>query len=81
MRTDSLLKFLLFVIRTLQVLVDAECTHDGSLKHICKYEQWGWETLERRVLDTDRLVSITNLQVYKVPFLRVCTRAFSMGLT
>eukprot|EP00250_Pteridium_aquilinum_P009547 c18742_g1_i1 orf=116-1516(+) len=46
-----------------KVLVDAECTHDGSLKHICKYEQWGWETLERRVLDHDRLVSITNLQL------------------
>lgn len=46
-----------------KVLVDAECTHDGSLKHICKYEQWGWDTLERRVLDHDRLVSMTNLQL------------------
>lgn len=55
-----------------KVLVDAECTHDGSLKHICKYEQWGWETLERRVLDTDRLVSITNLQ------LRLLTNGFRL---
>eukprot|EP00897_Mesotaenium_endlicherianum_P003756 jgi/Mesen1/3408/ME000192S02576 len=27
-----------------KVLVDAECTHDGSLKHICKYDEWGWGT-------------------------------------
>ncbi|KAI5070249.1 hypothetical protein GOP47_0014592 [Adiantum capillus-veneris] len=46
-----------------KVLVDAECTHDGSLKHIWKYEQWGWETFERRVLDHERLASITSLQL------------------
>ncbi|MCO5549211.1 hypothetical protein L7F22_002677 [Adiantum nelumboides] len=46
-----------------QVLVDAECTHDGSLKHILKYEHWGWETMERRVLDHERLASITSLQL------------------
>ncbi|KAH7421718.1 hypothetical protein KP509_13G072700 [Ceratopteris richardii] len=46
-----------------KVLVDAECTHDGSLKHICKYEQWGWETLERRLLDPERMASITKLQL------------------
>jgi hypothetical protein len=43
--------------------VDAECTHDGSLKHITKYEQWGWETFERRFLNEDRIASITSLQV------------------
>lgn len=33
-----------------RVLVDAECTHDGSLRHIDKYRtQWGWETLGERV--------------------------------
>ncbi|MCO5576381.1 hypothetical protein L7F22_030191 [Adiantum nelumboides] len=46
-----------------EVLVDAECTHDGSLKHIRKYEHWGWETMERRVLDHERLASITSLQL------------------
>jgi 16S rRNA C967 or C1407 C5-methylase (RsmB/RsmF family) len=45
------------------VLVDAECTHDGSLKHIIKYEQWGWDTFERRFLDADRVASITLLQL------------------
>ncbi len=42
--------------------MDAECTHDGSLKHIIKYEQWGWDTFERRFLDSDRVASITLLQ-------------------
>ncbi|XP_010550470.1 PREDICTED: uncharacterized protein LOC104821331 [Tarenaya hassleriana] len=37
-----------------KVLVDAECTHDGSIKHIQKFEQWGWATFERRVLDAER---------------------------
>ncbi|KAG0585426.1 hypothetical protein KC19_2G010900 [Ceratodon purpureus] len=46
-----------------KVLVDAECTHDGSLKHITKYEQWGWETFERRFLNEDRIASITSLQL------------------
>lgn len=46
-----------------KVLVDVECTHDGSLRHICKYEQWGWDTLERRVLDHDRMVSLSCLQL------------------
>ena len=31
-----------------QVLVDAECTHDGSLKHIVKFNKWGWESFEKR---------------------------------
>lgn len=36
-----------------KVLVDAECTHEGSLKHLQKFEsQWGWETFKARVLDT-----------------------------
>ena len=25
------------------VIVDAECTHDGSIKHLAKFAQWGWE--------------------------------------
>ncbi|XP_019088055.1 PREDICTED: uncharacterized protein LOC104729111 [Camelina sativa] len=47
-----------------KVLVDAECTHDGSIKHIQKFEQWGWTTLERRVLDAERTdISLASLQL------------------
>ncbi|EFJ32485.1 hypothetical protein SELMODRAFT_227613 [Selaginella moellendorffii] len=46
-----------------KVLVDAECTHDGSLKHICKFEQWGWETFEKRFFNSERISTITNLQL------------------
>ncbi|XP_065857779.1 uncharacterized protein [Euphorbia lathyris] len=46
-----------------KVLVDAECTHDGSVKHIQKFEQWGWETLQQRVLNADRTDSLTTLQL------------------
>ncbi|KAE8715932.1 putative methyltransferase NSUN5-like isoform X2 [Hibiscus syriacus] len=42
-----------------KVLVDAECTHDGSVKHIQKFEHWGWKTLQRRVLDAERTDSLT----------------------
>jgi hypothetical protein len=45
------------------VMVDAECTHDGSVKHITKYDQWGWNTFERRFLDPQRISTITELQV------------------
>lgn len=54
------------VLATYQVLVDAECTHDGSVKHIQKFEQWGWTTLQRRVLDALRTDSLTLLQA--MPF-------------
>ncbi|WCJ32638.1 Ribosomal RNA small subunit methyltransferase F [Euphorbia peplus] len=46
-----------------KVLVDAECTHDGSVKHIQKFEQWGWETLQQRVLNAERTDSLTTLQL------------------
>ncbi|KAL8506391.1 hypothetical protein ACS0TY_017320 [Phlomoides rotata] len=46
-----------------KVLVDAECTHDGSIKHIQKFEQWGWKTLSRRVLDAERTDELTVLQL------------------
>ncbi|KAJ2787376.1 hypothetical protein GGI15_000740, partial [Coemansia interrupta] len=29
-----------------RVLVDAECTHDGSLGHVLKYKRLGWQGLE-----------------------------------
>ncbi|CAI5473659.1 unnamed protein product [Closterium sp. Yama58-4] len=45
-----------------KVLVDAECTHDGSLKHILKYDSWGWHTLNKRFLDPQRLSTLAALQ-------------------
>ncbi|XAR73767.1 16S rRNA (cytosine(967)-C(5))-methyltransferase [Bertholletia excelsa] len=46
-----------------KVLVDAECTHDGSIRHIQKFEHWGWTTLQRRVLDVQRTNDLTVLQL------------------
>ncbi|XP_031478859.1 rRNA (cytosine-C(5))-methyltransferase NOP2C-like isoform X3 [Nymphaea colorata] len=46
-----------------KVLVDAECTHDGSVKHILKFEDWGWDTLQRRLLNSERIGSVTQLQL------------------
>ncbi|KAL5793367.1 hypothetical protein ACOSP7_001961 [Xanthoceras sorbifolium] len=46
-----------------KVLVDAECTHDGSVRHIQKFENWGWTTLQRRVLDAERTDNLTSLQL------------------
>ncbi|OWM68204.1 probable 28S rRNA (cytosine-C(5))-methyltransferase isoform X2 [Punica granatum] len=46
-----------------KVLVDAECTHDGSVRHIQKFEQWGWETLQQRVMNAERTDSLTLLQL------------------
>lgn len=45
-----------------KVLVDAECTHDGSLKHIAKYHTWGWHTFKDRVLQPERMATLTDLQ-------------------
>ncbi|ESW28164.1 hypothetical protein PHAVU_003G264100 [Phaseolus vulgaris] len=46
-----------------KVLVDAECTHDGSIKHIQKFEHWGWRTFQRRVLDAERTDDLHSLQL------------------
>ncbi|QCD82079.1 ribosomal RNA small subunit methyltransferase B [Vigna unguiculata] len=46
-----------------KVLVDAECTHDGSIKHIQKFEHWGWRTFQRRVLDAERTDDLHALQL------------------
>ncbi|PPR99802.1 hypothetical protein GOBAR_AA20857 [Gossypium barbadense] len=61
-----------------KVLVDAECTHDGSVKHIQKFENWGWTTLQRRVLDAlkllrngFRLLKVGGLLVYSTCSLTV----------
>lgn len=56
------LKILIICWDLIQVLVDAECTHDGSIKHIQKFEQWGWITLQRRVLDAERTDDLHALQ-------------------
>jgi 16S rRNA C967 or C1407 C5-methylase (RsmB/RsmF family) len=45
-----------------RVLVDAECTHDGSIKHLAKFSVWGWDTFKRRFLDPDRIVALRQLQ-------------------
>ncbi|GAA5800496.1 hypothetical protein HPULCUR_005927 [Helicostylum pulchrum] len=45
-----------------KVLVDAECTHDGSIAHILKYEKWGWNTFEKNFMDSNRILNITQLQ-------------------
>ncbi|KAJ2487306.1 hypothetical protein IWW37_005305 [Coemansia sp. RSA 2050] len=45
-----------------RVLVDAECTHDGSLVHVQKYEQWGWEQLDIQVVDGNKSVTVPTLQ-------------------
>ncbi|ORX57001.1 S-adenosyl-L-methionine-dependent methyltransferase [Hesseltinella vesiculosa] len=45
-----------------KVLVDAECTHDGSISHILKYEKWGWDAFESNFMDTHRLNTICELQ-------------------
>ncbi|CAK9156997.1 unnamed protein product [Ilex paraguariensis] len=55
-----------------KVLVDAECTHDGSTRHIQKFEQWGWTTLQRRVLCAERTDDLTVLQ------LRLLTNGFRL---
>lgn len=49
-----------------KVLVDAECTHDGSIAHILKYEQWGWDAFEKNFMDPSRIDTITELQVSNV---------------
>ncbi|KAI9503727.1 S-adenosyl-L-methionine-dependent methyltransferase [Coemansia spiralis] len=45
-----------------RVLVDAECTHDGSLTHVQKYERWGWDQLDALVINDNRSASVPLLQ-------------------
>ena len=49
-----------------KVLVDAECTHDGSIKHLAKFEQWGWETFEAKFLRAERVDELHRLQLQLV---------------
>ncbi|KAI8382376.1 S-adenosyl-L-methionine-dependent methyltransferase [Blakeslea trispora] len=45
-----------------KVLVDAECTHDGSILHILKYEKWGWDAFKKNFMDPQRLNNVVQLQ-------------------
>ncbi|KAG0215101.1 hypothetical protein BGX28_000806 [Mortierella sp. GBA30] len=45
-----------------KVIVDAECTHDGSIAHILKYESWGWDSFHKNFMSQDRLESLSDLQ-------------------
>ncbi|KAJ1918686.1 hypothetical protein IWQ60_007438 [Tieghemiomyces parasiticus] len=45
-----------------KVIVDAECTHDGSIAHIRKYDTWGWDKFEAQFMDPERLNGLAALQ-------------------
>ncbi|GAB5370824.1 hypothetical protein AAMO2058_001526400 [Amorphochlora amoebiformis] len=45
-----------------RVLVDAECTHDGSIKHMNKYIKNGWKGFHQKVLGEERMSSLRDLQ-------------------
>ena len=61
-----------------KVIVDAECTHDGSIKHLAKFAQWGWDSFERRFLEPARLETLSALQL---SLLRAGFRALKPGGT
>ncbi|KAJ3178205.1 hypothetical protein HDU87_003757 [Geranomyces variabilis] len=46
-----------------KVLVDAECTHDGSIAHLLKYDRLGWATFSAKFLDPGRLANLHSLQL------------------
>ncbi|KAJ3168320.1 hypothetical protein HDU88_001760 [Geranomyces variabilis] len=46
-----------------KVLVDAECTHDGSIAHLLKYDRLGWATFSAKFLDPSRLANLHALQL------------------
>ena len=45
-----------------KVIVDAECTHDGSIIHIQKYIDNGWKGFNEQFLDHERLDKLETLQ-------------------
>ncbi|KAI8894364.1 S-adenosyl-L-methionine-dependent methyltransferase [Globomyces pollinis-pini] len=45
-----------------KVLVDAECTHDGSVAHMEKYHVNGWQNFEEQFMNRDRLSTLETLQ-------------------
>ncbi|KAJ1953228.1 hypothetical protein EC988_003112 [Linderina pennispora] len=46
-----------------RVLVDAECTHDGSLVHVAKYQHWGFERLADQVTNDADHVPLLQSQL------------------
>lgn len=45
-----------------KVLVDAECTHDGSHRHMKKVEEFDDERLAKGFLNIEKLSNLQNLQ-------------------
>lgn len=46
------------------VLVDAECSHEGSVKHVAKYRsQWGVDTMDRRMVWLQQTEKLRTLQL------------------
>ncbi|KAJ3053409.1 hypothetical protein HK097_004353 [Rhizophlyctis rosea] len=45
-----------------KVLVDAECTHDGSIVHLVKHDRMGWGEVEKGFLEEGRLKGLEGLQ-------------------
>ena len=46
-----------------RVLVDAECTHDGSVKHLLKAQAHDWTAFVQRGLDPARVAALPRLQL------------------
>jgi 16S rRNA C967 or C1407 C5-methylase (RsmB/RsmF family) len=45
-----------------KVIVDTECTHDGSISHLTKYIKNEWKGFSEQFLDLERLNSLQSLQ-------------------
>ncbi|KAJ3272685.1 hypothetical protein HDV01_005339 [Terramyces sp. JEL0728] len=45
-----------------KVIVDAECTHDGSIAHMRKYFNNGWQGFQEQFLNPERLSGLQKLQ-------------------
>jgi hypothetical protein len=45
-----------------KVLVDAECTHDGSISHLLKCDRVGWENFENYFFNQDKMDDLEILQ-------------------
>ena len=46
-----------------KILIDSQCSHDGSIKHILKYKhQFGWNKFMENVLNEDNVNNIIQLQ-------------------
>ena len=46
-----------------KVLVDAQCTHDGSIKHIRKHRQTNWKDFDASQFDPKNLTTLHTLQL------------------